>query len=504
MCPAVSRLAQAKLKIKDRKIFPGLLISMLQSSELPIQETQITPPYLAVSDDDGFHRLFPLENDSSVLIGSDEDCRLHLKGENVEPKHCMISKSGEQISLRDWFTYGKTKLNGSPITQVDRIKCGDVLQIGQYRLKFVLSDENAGKEFDHPGTYEGSQKKAQTLVNDLVQSDDQDAEQFDVHQLQRELSESKHQIEQLQAALERQLELESEFPEAQQVHTAESSEVEELKGQIAFLNSQLAERDANTDLVLDQQEGSNPEYIDTEATERLVSRLEELLIELEQADQRAHGLEDLLRLSEDTIRAEQEERRHLENWVSQIESLISQKENEFASEREQLATRLNESIAAKDQLQQQLQALIRQKEFSGGDAGTERLLAQLREQNDKLRDELHESKQNERTVSQQLKELQRIVDNQEIPPSVQSKMQAMEIELAQKRAELARMRADQIKAPNLHLEHEPATKNANDADLRIRAMREHLKDVRQQEDDAKKEKQLGTRIANLWRRLGNR
>src|SRR5688572_17174618 len=110
MCPAVSRLAQAKLKIKDRRFFPGLLISMLQSSELPIQETQITPPYLAVSDDDGFHRLFPLENDSSVLIGSDEDCRLHLKGENVEPKHCMISKSGEQISLRDWFTYGKTKL----------------------------------------------------------------------------------------------------------------------------------------------------------------------------------------------------------------------------------------------------------------------------------------------------------------------------------------------------------------------------------------------------------
>ena len=493
---------------------------MLNVSAPLSRETEIHAPYIAVSDSNGNQSLYPIENDSNLMIGSDENCRVRLDGDDIAAEQCMVFRVGDHVTLRDWYSEGCTLLNGQPFSGMQPLNCGDSLSIGAYKLQFVLTENGAQRIHNNPNTvqstggvsnlettHEAGQGNPQANViadqsHLLEQNSFMQQVDGDVHRMQRELSEAHHQIEQLQAALERQLELDAGEPGVLIPAGSGNPEVAQLKQQVELLNNQLAQQDAELENQHSNTHGNDEADIDSEETERLVGRLEELLSELEQADQRVESMEELLRLSEETVRAEHDEREQLEKWVGQIETLISQKEGEFANERNQLLDQLENSNEARQELQEQIQGMIQQRERSGGNAGNEQLMNQLREQNDRLRDELTNTNSELTSTCKQRDELQSILDNQELPPAIQAKMQAMEIELAQKRAEIARMRAANTDMSVIEKAEPP--RSANEADARFQAMRDHLREVRQQEIEAKKEKQLGSRIANLWRRLGKR
>ena len=499
---------------------------MLNVSAPLSRETEINAPYIAVSDPNGNQTLYPIENDSNLMIGSDENCRLRLRGDDIAAEQCMVFRVGDHVTLRDWYSEGCTLLNGQPFSGMQPLNCGDVLAVGDYKLQFVLTEQSAQQfQFNPALTHEGGgttnsvdtpaanssldcnsgasdQQSAlgSQMVTQQMRSDPQ--AEADIHRLQRELSESRHEIEQLQAALERQLELEVDEPGNMVLPAADNAEVAQLKQQVELLTNQLAQRDSE---LAGNDSGLNDDdqlALDPEETERLVSRLEELLVELEQADQRVESMEEMLRMSEESVRAEQEERDQLAKWVGQIETLISQKESDFANERNQLQDQLDLANESRQELQERIEQMIQQRERSGGEAGNEALLCQLREQNDQLREDLSKTSNDLRTTKQEQEKLQSILDNQELPPAVQSKMQEMEIELAQKRAEIARFKA--ATTDMSVLEKSESSKAMNDADLRFQAMRDHLREARQQELESKKEKQLGNRIASLWRRLGKR
>ena len=241
---------------------------MLNVSAPLSRETEINAPYIAVSDPNGNQTLYPIENDSNLMIGSDENCRLRLRGDDIAAEQCMVFRVGDHVTLRDWYSEGCTLLNGQPFSGMQPLNCGDVLAVGNYKLQFVLTEQSAqqfqfnpaltheGAEPNSPGETSGANSPEEftsgtgsqqgslnsQMVMQQMRSDPQ--AEADIHRLQRELSESRHEIEQLQAALERQLELEDDEPGNMVLSAADNAEVAELKQQVELLTNQLTQRDS--------------------------------------------------------------------------------------------------------------------------------------------------------------------------------------------------------------------------------------------------------------------
>jgi len=129
-----------------------------------------------------------------------------------------------------------------------------------------------------------------------------------------------------------------ELPQSLQQET-----IDQLRAEVAHLQQELALREQQwaegQNLLAQAKEETAAPTGDSEDTARLVARMESLLDELDQADQRAAQLEGLLRRAEEAAEAEREERRHLESWMGDIECRVGQREAEWHAERELLRQR---------------------------------------------------------------------------------------------------------------------------------------------------------------------
>ncbi len=74
----------------------------------------------------------------SILIGSDDQCRMCLPDTSVSPKHCLVRFQDSEVTLQDWCSENGTHINGEPIDGVSIISPDDRVQLGIYRLTFAL------------------------------------------------------------------------------------------------------------------------------------------------------------------------------------------------------------------------------------------------------------------------------------------------------------------------------------------------------------------------------
>jgi chromosome segregation ATPase len=259
--------------------------------------------------------------------------------------------------------------------------------------------------------------------------------------------------------------------------------------QIAELNA--AEPPANL-----PHEATADSSIDTAA---LVTRLEQLLDEAERSDERIRVMEDLLRAADEANQAEQEERRELEAWVSDIEKRIGQRESEWQAEMATLEHRLQVVTAERDQVERRLQLAASPDTAKSESDGA---LTQLRQQNRELDEKLQTARKLYAELEKRLAQL----DDQDSPraqqAAIEEALREERAKLAQERASVTRMRAE-ITA-KLAEAQAVAGNRSTEIESRLRMYREHLKEIHDNEKDgrpAKVERTLSARISRIWKQL---
>lgn len=296
-------------------------------------------------------------------------------------------------------------------------------------------------------------------------------------------------------------------PESMDDEVIDPEIVQLLKNEIEDLRIQLAERDEQLAAMegLRDVDGS----VDTAgpisggsefAGEELVGRVDELLAELEEHDERVAMLQELLQTAEIQNQAQREERNCLESWVGEIEQRIGQRESEWQAEQDALRERLEATCEERDRYQQKLHAAAKRfgKSAAEGEADDE-MLKQLQEHNAQLQASLEEAGKQCTSLKRQLER----VKNTE-PES----MQAERAELAKEKATVSRMRFELSKQLQ-ELGGADAPENENpdrEFAYKLQTLREHLREIHEEEKIEREQRgeSLFGRISGLWKRVEDR
>ncbi|MCG8649063.1 MAG: hypothetical protein MI861_04485, partial [Pirellulales bacterium] len=228
-----------------------------------------------------------------------------------------------------------------------------------------------------------------------------------------------------------------------------------------------------------------------EDSDAVLARMQELIDEANRSDERVALLEEMLYVAEEAKRFEEEERAQLETWVGDIENRVSQREEEHRAELDALRQRLEESNQQRDQLQVHL----RQAAAAGGRAPEhyEATLENLQQQNAELQERAAAiEKENhllKRKVEQQAEEQENLLREERV-------------NLAKEQAKVSRMRFE-LSNQVADIDQMPKTENSLDKETahKIRTLREHLREIHEQEKQEAKEASLATRLARLWKRV---
>ncbi|MEL7497476.1 MAG: FHA domain-containing protein [Planctomycetota bacterium] len=293
------------------------------------------------------------------------------------------------------------------------------------------------------------------------------------------------------------------------ISSDEDDETTMLRMELEQLRFEIAERDSQIASLKDQREVETTELLDDQQTLKLVSRLEELLDELKHSDERVGNLEELLRRSDEATQAEQEERRQLESWVGEIEQRISSRESEYEAEIEGLQVRLKRTQEQIQESETQFKKLLQSR--ASGDQGAQlsdesrELIQACRGQIEDLRAKLEQATEQNTKLQAQVTACGDHGESSETVKQLQDKLVALQVEGSRERAEMARKHAELERIRDELEERLNNAKVIGKSDSRIKAMREHLREIHEQEQIQKEESRknsLGGRIANLLSRLG--
>ncbi len=463
----------------------------------------VAEKYLIITNASGRAIRFELTAGSSYLAGSSDNCRIALSGNDVNPIHCRFWLDENcQLRIQDWNTGGKTRLNGQP-TEEAVLSQGDELEIGEYRI--TIGDSPSTSVEPVP-TIESFPAPELPEIEFVADQEPRTSESFSAaenestfsYELDWDTTDAAEEVQQL------------ESPEMQHFEVADEAngevdqEVEWLKMEVEQLRIELAERDAQIERGSDSFPESYSEFNDDPQTVKLVHRLEELLEELKCSDGRIRGLEDLLQASDEAAQAEQEERLQLENWVTEIEQRITQREAENAAEFSRVMQQLKDAQAKHRQAEAQLEQAFESNAHAFSDSSNQ-IINKLRSQMDSLRERL-------KTAEAENKEL-RSTDRNQASESAAEKIQQLEQKLLQQQVEFSRERAEiarkrvQLERLRDELEQSHNTNHKmDDANTRVMAMRQHLRDIHEEEKlerEERKQRSLGGRIARLLNRVGS-
>jgi len=443
------------------------------------------PQFITVLNSTGTAKTFTIEEGISTFAGSANHCEINLEGSDVAPIHIMFSTVEGQLTVQDWNTNGQTLLNGLPLPDEAPFCVGDELAIGDNQ---ILAGQHSEVVESEPRT------SADTVAYKAVDSN---------AELKQELLNIRDQNS----------ECESEFTTATEHRNSINSlyddpfgsgDTELLRDEIESLTLELAERDQQL-LMLNQQVESGGTSGDIEDTSRMVARMEQLLDELQSADGRIRTFEELLRASDDATQAEQEERRQLESWVNQIEDRVTAREEEANAETKRLNNRVHDLLTQQKHHEQVIENAL-QKRSSDGNEQSNELVQSLQEQVQDLQTKWQQSQQ----------ECERLLKQQATAPTegesqsvaeLNQKIMQLELDAARERAEVARERAELTRLKS-ELEQKHRTKTVDsDSDIRLKAMREHLREIHSEEETERaiqQQNSLGHRIASLFTRIESR
>lgn len=261
------------------------------------------------------------------------------------------------------------------------------------------------------------------------------------------------------------------------------AENEQLRNQLA----QLASASRNEE-----------ETLNREQSLQLVSRLEQVLDELKRSDARATEMNDQLNVANKALEDEQEEREHIEKWLTQLEDRVTQHESKAQAEGEELKSRLDQARSIQEKSNECLTNLISTKT---GDAGTipVELAQSLTTHIESLQAQLNLAQDETASLRQQLENGSSDSENETQSQDSEQDLAVMQLEISQQRAEISRQRMefDQLKSQFEKQLDEVGCQNESNA--AVQATREQL-DQLQKNDDAA-DGNLANRISNLLQRV---
>lgn len=278
--------------------------------------------------------------------------------------------------------------------------------------------------------------------------------------------------------------------------TVSIDELQTLRMENEQLRFELSQQGSNS--------SQNSDLLSREQTVKLVSRLEDMVVELKRSDARALEMEELLRSADQATQDEQEERKQIEKWVSELESRVTQRESEAAGEIQTLKKLLAEARQSQQQSNDCLQNVMESK-TDGGNAIPVELAQGLRNQIVTLQNQLNSAQEDAASLREQLGNSGPRAEGD--LQKAEQKLAEMQLESSRERAELSRQRVELNRLKSELEDRLSAPREANVADTRIRAMREHLKELHDEEVEAKSNQRgtegggLANRIANLLQRV---
>jgi hypothetical protein len=409
---------------------------------------------------DGNRTTATLADGASLLVGSAPSCGLRISGRNVARCHCMISSEQGILYVQDWASPEGTRINDEVIDGRVEWLPGNVLRLGD-------AEVHIGKPTDAVAREDARGENQQT----------------DDHRPTAEVT-----FDPPIPAVWESFADSGPHDSLSAKNQTDSSDTTALPWiddpWETLTTSSLPASSSNVEL-------SNH---DSEHTaDLLVDRIDQLLAEIVERDSRLTGLHQLLLAAEDANQAQSEEHRQLNAWVDDLERHINRQESLRDAEIKCLREELDETNAELSQcrcdLQQALSGDTIAKQF-------EDTIARLQTQNNQLAAERSEYRNRIAQLEQSYSEL-----------SAQSEhaMREERIQLAHERADLSRMKcqlAQRIADTDERLS--TVSKNEQEADLRTRALREHLREIHAAERTQVpqlEEDTLGLRVSRLWKRL---
>jgi hypothetical protein len=511
---------------------------------------------LVATNDFGASYRYELKNDQGVFVGRSSNCGLQLHDNKIGDIHCRIEMVNGKLRIQNWMSAEGTFVNGTEISSELEIGLLDTVQVGGHRIRILagksdqtttdevtsettseaalgppparqgapaepaslddavameserdatgdldvddvdavsahidaadsllesLSEKLLKSESDLESQWESADDASSSLVEDFIASEDQPRGELDLVG------------EPTSASDEDSIDLDGDFFEfdEDEEETFDRETVALLQAEIEDLRAALAQRDADQMVEVESAERANDPTIEDQPDD-VLQRMQELIDEANRSDERVALLEEMLLAAEDTNRSEREERSQLEAWVRDIEKKVGDREEEHAAELEALKARLQESAEQQQRLQKQLR-----KAASGGDADAtkqyDQILESLQQKNRDLEEGLAEAKKQCLTLEKRLESAQGGADEL---------LRAERAKLAKEQAAVSRLRYE-LSSKLSQIEQMPQSDNRADQETgqRIRALREHLREIHQQEKEEVKESTLTTRLAKLWKRV---
>ena len=495
----------------------------------------INPAYLLVTSQDEQPDIVPLNAGASMFVGAGSSCKIQLNSESVRQLHCLfLLGENRNLTVQDWNT-GATYLNGQLISDEAVMQSGDIVSVGSYSFTAVLDAEfhkglaaqllcgdgisesvAAVPEYSEVSTHVEQSSRDRNQADEIDHATVVDA--FNIgDNLDVECDIEDDQISKARFEYDIDADLKDDASACSGYDPLpvdlgisfgggdanSDDEMSLLLMEVEQLRFQVADRDSQ--IIALKNDGVSTEYtpaVEDSDTVKLVSRLEELLVELKTSDDRIQSLEDLLRLSEDATAAERDERAQMDKWVSEIEKRLGQRELESTAEVDRLTKQLK--VARDDTAV--LQTQLRSVSVSGSDSDNQaEAVIDLNNKVEKLRVSLQEANEKNQELLGRPVQLEDEVDLRSKLREAQDELAKLRLEASQERAETARRRAElEIVRAELARHLSPTSRSSDSGDSRIQAMREHLKDIHEQEQATKVELQtsgLGGRISNLLSKL---
>jgi pSer/pThr/pTyr-binding forkhead associated (FHA) protein len=441
---------------------------------------------LIATDNCGSTRSFVLAADQGVFIGRSSNCGLQLPGEGINDIHCRIGFEDGKLQVQDWMSNTGTRVNGQAIESSADLKEGDVIQIGGQSITIgsCVSPSTARSALNASTAIEANPR-------DDVREDFDDAD--DSMDASESFDDPIDAFERIDDTTfdgglldPESIDFDADFSSWDEEETFDRETVELLRAEIDDLRAALSQRDADPFTSIEHEAFQAESAVDTSVD----LRMQELIEEANRSDERVSLLEEMLHAAEDTRRNELEERHQLEAWVSDIETRIGHREEEHAAEIDALRQRLEESQQEQESLRRKLSQAAR-----GGNAPQqyEETLEKLQQANRDLQERLAQTQKERLALQKQLEESSSMHDRA---------IREERANIAKEQARLARLRFE-LSQKVSEVEAIPKGEHAEDKEAagRIRALRQHLREIHEQEKKEEAEASLTTRLARLWKRV---
>lgn len=431
-----------------------------------------------------------IREDECLAVGSDPSADICLVDDDVASTHCMIIARGGVVTVRDCFSETGTFVDRVRVREM-QLQIDAELRVGKTTISVKLSrstpqpvpvrDCGTASSATSPGTSATTAVIAtQAVKRELTENRNPDDSSRRISTLESQLQQANAEIEVLQTRLTA-----ATVVAAPQIDPYADEMFELLRAEILDLQNALADRDQSpvvrSSATEVHEEADN--IISKPDSEKLVERLEQLLLELQQRDDQIATLTELLEIAEVANRAEREERSQIDSWLRDIERRCSDREDEWLSQRTKLQAEMAAIAAERDRAEAALNANSSNVKLEAA----QNVLTSLRDTAEAQRQKLQNAEQ---TIAQLQREL-------ESAKHVQPREERMQ--LAEERSEIARLRQE--------LEAERQRKQnpiVNDENLKFKALRQHLNEIHEQEQKEREERKLSNRIARLWQRLDGR